>query len=142
MIARKVAIRNTYMGKLPHGVDLLERITDICRENHIQLGRIEAIGAVKKARVGFYNQKTREYEFRNFDGDFEILNLTGNVSLKDNQPMVHAHITLADREGRAFGGHLAAKTIVFACEYIIEDFSGNALERGFDAETGLPLWKE
>jgi hypothetical protein len=35
---------------------------------------------------------------------------------------------------------LAPGTIVFACECVIEKFEGPILERGFDEETGLPLW--
>ena len=35
--------------------------------------------------------------------------------------MVHAHVTLGDAEGRAFGGHLAAGTPVFACEFVIQE---------------------
>ncbi len=45
-----------FMGKLTHGSDLLEEITKICVEHDICLGRVEAIGAVQKARLGYYNQ--------------------------------------------------------------------------------------
>ncbi len=69
----------------------------------------------------------------------EITKLVGNVSLKEGRPMVHAHVTLAD-EGKAFGGHLAPGTVVFACEFIIQVFEGVSLTRSLDAETGLQLW--
>ncbi|NQU39617.1 MAG: DNA-binding protein [Lentisphaerae bacterium] len=130
-----------YMGRLPHGADLLEALTQLCVEKAIQLGRVEAIGAVQRARIGFYDQTTHEYTFMTFDQSYEILNLTGNVSLRDGKPMIHAHITLSDHEGRSFGGHLAPGTIVFACEFILQRIEGAALKRGFDEETGLPLWQ-
>ncbi|HPD21396.1 MAG: PPC domain-containing DNA-binding protein [Desulfomonilia bacterium] len=128
------------MGRLRHGADLLEEITAICREHGIRLGRIEAIGAVKKASIGFYDQQTRTYAYLTLVKAMEITKLSGNVSIKDGEVFVHAHITLADDTGRAYGGHLAPGTIVFACECIIEAFEGPALERVFDEETGLALW--
>ncbi len=107
----------------------------------VQFGRVEAIGAVQRACIGFYNQQGREYEFITLDQPLEILCLIGNISIKDNMPMVHAHITLGDRSGKAYGGHLAPGTIVFACEYMIQPIEGAAYVRDFDEETGLPLWK-
>lgn len=128
------------MGKLNYGGDLLEEITDICRKNNIHLGRIEALGAVQKARLAFYNQETHEYQFFIIDQSLEITKLVGNISLKDGNPIVHAHITLANKTGKAYGGHLAPGTVIFACEFILESFEGPIFERGFDEETSLSLW--
>jgi len=139
-VMKEVKLKELFMGKLKHGADLLEELTGICKEKNIHVGRVEAIGAVQKAVIGYYHQDKREYEYLNFDKHLEILNLTGNISIKDGSPMVHAHVTLADAEGKAFGGHLAPGTIIFACECVIEAFEGLILERGFDEETGLPLW--
>ena len=139
-LINNVRPRELLMGRLSHGSDLLEAITDICRKGNIQLGRIEALGAVRRARLGFYNQQTHEYQFVTIDQPLEITQLVGNVSLKDHMPFVHAHITLADKLGNAYGGHVAAGTVVFACEFILEAFDGPTFERGFDETTGLPLW--
>jgi predicted DNA-binding protein with PD1-like motif len=129
------------MGKVSHGGDLLKELTDICRQNNVQLGKIEALGAVQKACVGYYNQDSREYEYNTLDKPLEITALTGNISLRDGEPVVHAHITLSDQQTGAFGGHLAPGTIVFACEFIIHILEGAKMERGFDEQTGLPLWE-
>ena len=139
-IMKEIKNKSIFMGRLRHGEDMLEEITEICKDKDIRLGRIEAIGAVQKARIGYYNQKNRDYEFVTLDQPLEIIDLKGNVSIKDGKPMVHAHITLADSAGRAYGGHLAQGTIIFACECLIESFDGLELERGLDEETGLPLW--
>ena len=104
------------------------------------MGRVEAIGAVSRARLGFYNQETREYQFFSIEQPLEILKLAGNISIKDGEPMVHAHVVLGDKDGKSFGGHLAPGTTVFACECMIGVFEGTVLERKSDGETGLPLW--
>lgn len=129
------------IGKLDHGSDLLESITDICKTKDIRLGKVQAIGAVQKARLAFYEQDRKAYGFYDLNEPLEILNLTGNISLRNGQPMVHAHVTFSNEKGEAFGGHLAAGTIVFACECIIEEFQGLEYSRGHDETTGLPLWE-
>ena len=139
-IIKRVKPRELFIGKLSYGSDLLEEITDICRKENIQLGRVEALGAVQRARLGFYNQQTHEYQFFVLDQPLEITKLVGNVSLKNGNPFVHAHITLADKAGNAYGGHLAPGTVVFAGEFMLETFDGPILERDLDETTGLYLW--
>lgn len=132
--------KKVYMGRLPQGGDLLNSLTQFVREKGIKKGQVEAIGAVERAAVGFYDQETQKYKLVTFDKHMEILNLTGNISLKDGEPFIHAHVTLGDGEGRSFGGHLVEGTIVFAGEFIIREFDGKDLERKYDQDTGLTLW--
>ena len=140
-VFNEVRSKRTFIGKLKHGADLLEELTAICIEKNINLGSIKALGAVRKVRLGYYDQDVREYNFFDIDKHLEITDLTGNISLRDEKPMIHAHITVADSNGHVFGGHLAEGTIVFACEFIITELDGTQLVRGFDEETGLPLWE-
>ena len=133
--------RRRIMGRLTKGADLLGALEEQCRSHNITLGEVWAIGAVTRARVGYYKQDLRKYMFIDLDRPLEILTLIGNVSLKDGQPMVHAHVTLGDEEGRACGGHLAPGTPVFACEFVIQEcLSEKVFQRALDEETGLFLW--
>jgi predicted DNA-binding protein with PD1-like motif len=130
-----------FMGRLALGDDLLLTLEKLCRDHNITLGEVRALGAVAQARVGYYDQEERKYCFLELDQPLEILALVGNISLKDGQPMVHAHLTLADTSGRAFGGHLAEGTPVFACEFVIQEhLADQTLARQPDADTGLMLW--
>ncbi|MFQ6616953.1 MAG: PPC domain-containing DNA-binding protein [Fidelibacterota bacterium] len=140
-IKERVKPKLIFMGNLSYGCDLLEEITLICQKENIETGRIEALGAVQKACVAFYNQEAHEYRFLTLNQPLEITKLIGNVSLKDGNPFVHAHITLADETGKAYGGHLAAGTKVFACEFILESFEGPLFQRELDVKTGLSLWR-
>jgi predicted DNA-binding protein with PD1-like motif len=129
------------VGRLAKGDDLLAALEKLVQAHGITLGEVTAIGAVSQARVGFYNQAERQYYYLDLAQPLEILALVGNISIKDGKPMVHAHITLSDHEGRAFGGHLAEGTLVFACEFTILEFvSGINLVRQMDEPTGLFLW--
>ncbi|MFC1467597.1 PPC domain-containing DNA-binding protein [Verrucomicrobiota bacterium] len=136
----RVGHKQTLMGRLQHGQDLLEALTHLCYEEGITLGRVTAIGAVQKAGVAFYDQKEREYRRIEFDRPMELLSLTGNISMKDGKPFIHAHITLGDPCGSVHGGHLDTGTVVYACEYEIHAYSGPELDREYDEATALALW--
>ena len=138
---RKVKYKKVLFGNLPYNSDLLKEITSFCKKNNIRLGKIEAIGALQKANIGFFDQSKKKYCSNEFDKAFEIINLTGNISIKDGEPFIHAHITLADENGKAFGGHLLEGNIVFACELIIYVFDGGDFVRKLDKDTGVFLWE-
>ncbi len=126
---------------LPHGSDLLETMTDLARREGIQTGVISAIGAVQRARIGYYDQESRQYQERDIEERLEICSCLGNVSIKDGEIFVHAHITLASADGMVIGGHLCAGTRVFAAECLLRELRGEPLRRGYDQITGLSLWK-
>ena len=139
---KTVTASKVYMGRLSHGSDLLQEITDLCIKKKVKLGRIEGIGAVQKARMGYFNQAVREYRYIELNQALEITMLVGNISIKDNTPFVHAHITLSDEKGKAFGGHLAPGTEIYACEIIVHAFEGPEFIRSLDKVTALPLWHD
>jgi predicted DNA-binding protein with PD1-like motif len=138
---QRVKTNERLMGRLSHDADLLKELTAVCCQHEIRLGRVEAIGALKEAVLSFYDQQARTYRTFDIKETLEITSLIGNISLKDDVPIVHAHITLSNASGEAFGGHLAPGCKVFACEFNIEIFKGDDLVRGYDEETGLPLWQ-
>ncbi|TAL29595.1 MAG: DUF296 domain-containing protein [Spirochaetes bacterium] len=139
---REFKTGRVFVGRLPHGADLLESITACCRARGIAMARIDAIGALSEAAVAYYEQNAKIYHELRFPGHCEILSLTGTVSIRDGAPACHAHVTLADDTGRSYGGHLVAGCRIFACELVVTELQGEPLVRGFDATTGLPLWSE
>ncbi len=135
-----MTIKRTIMGQLPYGADLYESLSEIVRREWITLGRIQAIGATTHAVVAYYDQQTKTYNPLEFSGGMEILNLNGNISIRDGNPFVHVHILLGDAHGKVFGGHLLPGTKLFACEVTIDEFDGEGLSRSKEERTGLFLW--
>lgn len=133
-------LKRTHVGRLPYGSDLLDGLTAFAKQEGIQIGKITAIGATMHAVVAYYDQTTRTYNPMEFSGGMEILALNGNISLRDGEPFVHAHILLGDREGKTFGGHLMKGTTLWALELFVEEYEGDYLDRKPDPETGLWLW--
>ncbi len=130
------------MGRLETDDDLIPGLLKIVKKRGIEAGKVSAIGALQKARISYYHQERQEYQVMDFNQHLEIIGLEGNISLKDGEPIIHAHISLGDEEGKLFGGHLEEGTVVFACEYVIEELKGETFHRGVHQRTGLPLWME
>jgi predicted DNA-binding protein with PD1-like motif len=135
------SIKQTFMVRMPQGEDLLAAVAAVVRETGVRLGVFSVIGAVSAAAFGYYDQKRRQYQTIIRPGAFEIVTGSGNVTLKDGSPFVHAHILFADETGNSFGGHLMSDTFIFAAELCLQELEGEPLVRQHDDTTGLFLWK-
>jgi len=140
LLIREYEHRRVFLGRLSHNADLLGAIQDLATEKGVQVGVFWAIGAVKKARLAFYHQPKKEYREVSFPQPLELVHCQGNISRREGAVVAHAHVTLADEEGRTVGGHLLPGTPVFAAEVCLAELAGPPLERGHDEVTGLPLW--
>lgn len=128
-----------YVFRLPPGVDLLEGLTDYCRQAGIGQAILSGIGAVKKVEIAHFSFAAQEYHRLRLEDELELLALNGNVSLRDGEPFVHAHLLLGDREGRVWGGHCFAAEVLVA-EIALHGLAGQPLERVLDPRLGLKLW--
>jgi hypothetical protein len=122
-----------------HDSDLVEFLTELAKKNRIMVATFTAIGALKYAKLGFYDQKTHEYVETLLSAPQEIASCVGNISMKEGEPFVHAHAVLADRNGNTKAGHLLEGK-VFAAEAHLIELVGTKLVRKNDAATGLSLW--
>ncbi|HUK76668.1 MAG TPA: PPC domain-containing DNA-binding protein [Thermoleophilia bacterium] len=134
-------VGRTIVARLSHGADLLDEIVTLAARHGIEAAALLGLGALQRARLAFYDQTGKQYSEFGLDLPLEITSLTGNISRRDDRPASHVHLTLADHAGQAFGGHAAPGCIVFACELVITELRGPALERAYDEVTGLPLWR-
>lgn len=145
MVTKKISSREyrlgrRFLGRLPYGADLIQSVEDFCKENLIQTATFSVIGAVSSITLGSYDQQQLVYVTFKEEKPFEIVTCAGNVSIKDGNPIVHAHIVLGDEQGKTIGGHLFSESLVFAGEMDLQEFIGEPLERSYDEKTGLFLW--
>lgn len=131
-----------FLARLPKGADLLESLTNEFKARSFSKGCFSLIGALDKAVMGFYDPVARVYNYREFEGPLEIVSCIGNVSEKDGEIFVHAHMVISGEDFLCYGGHLAAGCPIFAAELSAAPISGAAPKRGFDDPTGLFLWAE
>jgi predicted DNA-binding protein with PD1-like motif len=130
-----------FIGRFPYESDLSESLLSVCKKESIRLGVFSIIGALTSVKLGYYDQESQFYvTCVDLVKKLEITSCVGNISLKDNEIFVHAHITLADHAGQCYGGHLMPGSTIFAAEYFIQELKGEELHRVFDQQTGLSLW--
>ena len=137
---QEVGAARGFVGRLDTGSDLVGEIERFCAEQGVVAAQVTVIGAVRRARYAYYEQNDRRYRELGSQTHHEIVGFTGNVSLKDDRPFLHAHATFADAAGETVGGHLLRGCEVFAAEVMIREMSGASLVRIPDEETGLALW--
>ncbi|HIE28721.1 TPA: DNA-binding protein [Candidatus Poribacteria bacterium] len=93
--------------------ELMQNIKSIALNNGIVSGMVlMMIGTLKKARIGWYNTEKGEFEVAEYDGGLELTSGSGSISMENDVLVPHIHITIADKNNNAFGGHLFEDTIV------------------------------
>ena len=128
-----------FLARLDLDTEIISQIADLAKREGIKTGVFSVIGALKRAELAYYDQTAQEYRTIPVERPIELASCSGNISLRDGQPFVHAHAVLADSEGRIIGGHLM-KGDVFAAELYLQELLGERLIREPDPATGLYLW--
>jgi predicted DNA-binding protein with PD1-like motif len=130
-----------FLFGLDHDSEIVVSIANLAERLGVEAGIVAAIGALKRAEIGYYDQVDHEYRAIEIDRPMEITSLIGNISTRDGKPFLHAHATLADSEGNVRGGHLSSGT-VFAAEVYLRELVGQSPVRRHDPTTDLFLWSE
>lgn len=139
LVLKESRMSRVLVERFKRGDDILEQLNDLVRQNHISAGSFTALGTVEKATVGYFIGDG-QYSQISLQGPLEIVSCIGNVSMKEDLPFVHAHITLSNREGRTYGGHLMAGSTVGATfELTLHSYDDIVLGRKLDPETRLFL---
>ncbi len=133
-------IQNGFLVRCDIGEELVSALTRFAYEKDIGSGTVTGIGALKNPVLGYFDLPKREYLRKEFEGNFELLNLTGNFAVIDSDIILHCHATISDADFRVFGGHLFRGEIAVTGEFYI--YPGEiAIRRGPDENTGLNLIK-
>lgn len=126
---------NYVMVRLFKGEEFIESVKSICKKEGISSGRVQAIGAVGKSILGYFD--TEEKKYVNFECKGELVSCMGNVAKKGDDIVVHAHAVIGDKDGKCKGGHIVTAETSVTVEVFIE--GGLSLERTLDRDTGLYL---
>lgn len=128
--------------RIKPGNDLKNEIEEFVEANNIQAGFIvTCVGGANCAvlrSADIESGKPSKQDVLTFTGpnenNFEITSLVGTVSVNG----VHIHMSIADREGKSFGGHLKEGTIIHpTAEVVIGEDEQAVYTRELDEETGF-----
>jgi len=122
-----------YIFRLNPGEDLRKSIEAFVKEKNIIAGWINTcVGSLTDYTIRFANQQ----EGNNGSGHFEIVNLTGTVSVNGS----HLHISISDSTGKTIGGHLLEGCKIYTtAEIVIGSTTSYEFTRKKD---GTTEWEE
>ena len=124
--------------RLEKGEEVLNSIRELCKRENIKSGTINGLGAANKIVIGLFKPSEKKYYSTTHNDDFEITNLTGNISVMNEEIYLHVHGTFANINGNCIGGHVNEVIISATSEIIIRKIDGY-IGRKFDENIGLNL---
>jgi predicted DNA-binding protein with PD1-like motif len=121
----------TYAFRLRRAQDLRKEIDNFVKDKNIQAGVIlTCVGNLEKVIIRMADENV----VKTFVGTFEIVSLVGTVECGNS----HIHISISDKNGHVFGGHLKMGSRVgVTSEIVIGELEGTIFKREIDNETGF-----
>jgi len=127
---------NFIMVKLSDGEDLFSSLEEIVRKYNIKAGAfLGGVGMLRDFETGFWTGKEYLSEFH--EAPHELLHLGGSIATVEGKPMFHIHVTVADSNHKALGGHMNKATVAVLNEITIRKFDDMKLTRELNERSGL-----
>ncbi|MBI5779912.1 MAG: DNA-binding protein [Planctomycetes bacterium] len=123
---------------LAKGDKIIEKLSEVCRNENILSGFFNAIGAVSAVEIAHFDPAKKQYSYKQMSGALEIVSLTGNITRKDGEVVIHSHISISAEDMLCYGGHLKEAVVNPTCEITLTDLKTTIL-RTLDKDTGLNL---
>lgn len=126
--------------RIDKGEEILEKIKEVAIRENIKLATVTALGATNEFTVGVFKTEEKKYYSNSFQGDFEIVSLTGSINTMNDEFYTHIHMSAGDGKGNVFGGHLNKAIVSATCEMFIHVIEGK-VDRELSEDIGLNLFK-
>lgn len=128
----------TYAVVLDTGDEVVGELSKFVREHEVEAASVTAIGAFRRALLGYFQWETKRYEHIAVEQQVEVLSLLGDVAVGDQGPTLHLHAVLGKPDGSVVGGHLLEAHVRPTLEIILIQ-PPSYLRKRKDPETGLAL---
>jgi predicted DNA-binding protein with PD1-like motif len=128
----------TYALVLDTDDEVATELGKFVREQEVEAASITAIGAFRRAVLGYFQWDAKEYKKIMVEEQVEVLSLLGDVAVGDQGPTLHLHAVLGKADGSTVGGHLLEALVRPTLEVILIQ-PPSYLRKRKDPETGLAL---
>ena len=132
------ASEKTYVLIMETGEEVVSQMQRFAKENDLAASRFTAIGAFSSATLGYFNWDQKYYEKIPINEQVEVLSLTGDIAMQEDEPKIHMHVVVGKRDGTAHGGHLLQAYVRPTLEIILTE-APDYLKRSTDPASGLAL---
>lgn len=125
--------------RFDRGDEVMTSLKELLVREKLYAGFFTAIGATMACTISFYDIKHKKYIDREYTEDMEIVSCMGNISIFENEPLIHAHGVFSKLDYSTVGGHIKKMIVGATCEMYLVPFTGGVVKRVYDEETGLNL---
>lgn len=144
MVVKTVAMEykkfdDKYFIRINPGHPLVNTLNDFCKKQNITLATISGIGSLNSATLGFFNPNSKTSKQKTFNEPLNMTSLLGNITIKDNEPVLNLNTTIAGDNYKAYSGQLLEAEVSLTSEIVITTIKGK-IEKTFDPQTGLNLY--
>jgi len=127
-----------YVIRFDYDEEFISVFKDFCEKNGIVAGFFTGLGATSDVDLQSFDLDTKEYAKQNFKEIMEVVNLTGNISKKDAETIIHCHGSFGRENFETLSGHVSRLIVSATLEVHLTVLDGK-MERKLDAFTSLNL---
>lgn len=120
------------------GEEVMRGLVEFAERRAVGSASFTAVGAFQSAELSFFDPEAKAHVPIPVLEQTEVLALTGNIALKDGQPVAHTHAVLGRRDGSTVGGHVQRATVGPTLEVMVTVYARPLLRR-LDPDRGLPV---
>jgi predicted DNA-binding protein with PD1-like motif len=124
--------------RLDKGDNLIEKLKEVISSEGIMGACFRGIGACSKVILSYFDLDKKEYLERTFDENLEIVSLSGNIALAEEDIIIHAHGVFANGNYSTIGGHIMEMIVSVTCEIALTKLK-DSLSRQINQDFGLKL---
>jgi predicted DNA-binding protein with PD1-like motif len=137
--SKETTVGRVIIAKIEPNEDLFDAIKELIEKHNIKSGLLNVIGALKQFTIGYFDIEKKEYNFKTFDEDIELISCMGNIAFKDNEPIIHLHVSVGKDDYSIIGGHLNQPSIVSVTAEVYIYEINHTITRANDPQFDLSL---
>lgn len=127
-----------YILRFDLGEDVIEKLKNFCGDEKIGSGFISGIGTTSEVILGLYDLKNKKYIDNSIVKNMEIASFSGNISVFEDEPVIHAHGVFSDENNVCLGGHVKKMITGATCEVFMIRLD-QEIERAKSEKIGINL---
>ncbi len=133
--------QNNYILRFDKDEDVLLGLKEFCSQSGITAGWFSGIGAANRVQLLYYSNEQKDYQRPGVElHNVEIVSLSGNIAVINNEVMLHCHGVFSDDHMTPSAGHVSTLVVSVTCEVVLQAVTG-VINRQLDKNFNLKLMK-
>ncbi len=129
-------LSNKYLLRFDKGEEFQETMKLFAEKNEIKSAHFYGLGALTNVELGWFDITSKKYCHKKFEDYYEVVNITGNLSQREDEIFVHSHVMLSGSNFHVFGGHLFSGIISVTAEIFLFPLK-DPIIREYDQASGF-----